>query len=268
MGRRVITATVGLPLLTVIVWAGLPWLSVLAAVLAAIGAIELCRLARGWGGRPIGELSGFWAAVLVAGGHLLTTEVATQTIWVVVASALLLGVLAWPIWRSRSGAGLKDLGLTAAAAAYMGVFLAYGPVLRASDDGGEWVFVAVFGTFATDTSAFLVGGAIGKRPLAPSISPGKTWEGAVAGVVAAVAATAAMSSVFSLSVSVAEAAALGVALGVLAQLGDLAVSRIKRLANAKDSGALIPGHGGLLDRLDSIVFNLALVYHFSQWAVR
>lgn len=267
MGRRIVSAAVGIPLITGVIWAGLPWMSTFVLISAVIGAVELCHLARGWGGRPLGKLSAFWASVFVLGGYLLTTEVSAGSVMVVVASALVMGILAWYFLRGRSGAGAKDLGLTAAAAAYTGILLAHAIVLRASPDGSEWVLLAVLSTFGADTLAFLVGTAIGKRPLAPSISPNKTWEGSVAGVVAAMVVTIIMVFFFSLPVSVSESAVLGLALGLLGQMGDLSVSWIKRVASVKDSGTIIPGHGGLLDRLDSIVFNLALVYYFSQWAI-
>ena len=123
-------------------------------------------------------------------------------------------------------------------------------------------------TFTTDTSAFLVGRLAGKTPLAPSISPGKTREGAGGGLAGAVIASVALSSIMGLAASVLSSLLLGLLMGVAGQLGDLAESRIKRWADTKDSGRLIPGHGGVLDRLDSIVFNLVLVYYFVIWTVQ
>ena len=116
--------------------------------------------------------------------------------------------------------------------------------------------------FATDTSAYLVGRAIGRTPLAPSISPNKTREGAVAGLIGAVVASILANNLLGLSAIMWEAAALGVIIGVLGQLGDLAESRLKRKAGVKDSGWLIPGHGGILDRLDSILYVLPAVHLF------
>ncbi|MDP6716188.1 MAG: CDP-archaeol synthase, partial [SAR202 cluster bacterium] len=102
----------------------------------------------------------------------------------------------------------------------------------------------------------------GRRKLAPSISPGKTWEGAIGGLVIGIVACVVATSLFSLDVSIASAVALGTALGVTGQLGDLAESRLKRQADTKDSSSLVPGHGGVLDRLDSVVWTLVVVYHF------
>ena len=120
-------------------------------------------------------------------------------------------------------------------------------------------------TFATDTSAYAVGRAVGRRKLAPSISPGKTWEGAVGGLAGAAAAAAALVVLLDgIESLLLPAVALGLGAGVVAQAGDLLESKVKRLAGAKDSGRLIPGHGGLLDRLDSLLPVFPLVYCASR----
>ena len=136
--------------------------------------------------------------------------------------------------------------------------------LRLDDAGLQWTVLAFLVTFATDTSAYAVGRAVGRRKLAPSISPGKTWEGAVGGLVgAAAAATALVVLLDGIESNLLPAIALGLGVGVAAQAGDLLESKVKRLADAKDSGRLIPGHGGLLDRLDSLLPVFPLVYYAS-----
>ncbi len=136
--------------------------------------------------------------------------------------------------------------------------------LRLDDAGLQWTALAFLVTFATDTSAYAVGRAVGRRKLAPSISPGKTWEGAVGGLVGAAAAAAALVVLLDgIESNLLPAVALGLGVGVAAQAGDLIESKVKRLADAKDSGRLIPGHGGLLDRLDSLLPVFPLVYYAS-----
>lgn len=137
--------------------------------------------------------------------------------------------------------------------------------LRLDDAGLQWTALAFLVTFATDTSAYAVGRAVGRRKLAPSISPGKTWEGAVGGLVGAAAAAAALVVLLDgIESRLLSAVALGLGIGVVAQAGDLLESKVKRLADAKDSGRLIPGHGGLLDRLDSLLPVFPLAY-YSSW---
>ena len=136
--------------------------------------------------------------------------------------------------------------------------------LRLDAAGLQWTALAFLVTFATDTSAYAVGRAVGRRKLAPSISPGKTWEGAVGGLVGAAAAAAALVVLLDgIESNLLPAIALGLGVGVAAQAGDLIESKVKRLADAKDSGRLIPGHGGLLDRLDSLLPVFPLVYYAS-----
>ena len=137
--------------------------------------------------------------------------------------------------------------------------------MRLGDTGLQWTVLAFLVTFATDTSAYAVGRAVGRRKLAPSISPGKTWEGAVGGLLGAAAAAAALVALLDgIEDRVLPALVLGLAIGTLAQAGDLLESKVKRMADAKDSGRLIPGHGGLLDRLDSLVPVFPLVYYASR----
>ena len=129
------------------------------------------------------------------------------------------------------------------------------------EGGRELMVLLMTATFATDTSAFLVGRTLGRTPLAPSISPAKTVEGALGGILGAIGTSVAVVYGLGIDWSRGRTSAMGTALGIAGQLGDLAESRLKRRARVEDSGAMVPGHGGVLDRLDSIVFNLVVVYY-------
>ncbi len=148
---------------------------------------------------------------------------------------------------------------------YLGAALAYGVLLRGIEDGALWLSLALAAAFVVDTSAYFAGKAFGKRRMAPGISPGKTWEGAAAGLLGGVVAFLVLAPLLSLPLTAWKAALLGMAVGVAAQAGDLLESALKRANNAKQSGTLMPGHGGILDRLDSVVLNLALVYYGATW---
>jgi phosphatidate cytidylyltransferase len=114
----------------------------------------------------------------------------------------------------------------------------------------------------------LTGRYFGKTPLAPNTSPGKTIEGAVGGIFGALLTSLATITIFDLETHPLGGITLGILIGITAQGGDLLESKIKRHFDVKDSGWIIPGHGGILDRLDSIVFNLVLVYYFILWATQ
>lgn len=124
--------------------------------------------------------------------------------------------------------------------------------------GLAWLLIAITATWLGDTTAYLVGRTWGRRPLSPRVSPKKTIEGAVGGLAGSAVAAGIGVAVFGLGVSVALGAVVGLGLGIVGQLGDLAESYLKRQAGVKDSGALIPGHGGILDRIDALLFALML----------
>jgi phosphatidate cytidylyltransferase len=150
---------------------------------------------------------------------------------------------------------------------YLGATLAHAVLLRRLEEGAEMLLLALLSTFAVDTAAYFVGRTLGRRKLAPTISPGKTWEGAVGGLLAGMATPIALAYLLGLPLAPWRAAAMGATLGIVGQAGDLVESALKRAHQAKDAGGLIPGHGGLLDRLDSIVYNLVVVYHAYRWVL-
>ncbi len=169
--------------------------------------------------------------------------------------------------RTVRGAGpvLRDGAFVLVGVSYVVLPFAALIAMRLDGTGLQWAALAFLVTFAADTSAYAVGRAVGRRRLAPSVSPGKTWEGAIGGLIGAAAAAAALVTLLDgVEARIIPAVVLGLGIGVVAQAGDLLESKVKRLADAKDSGRLIPGHGGLLDRLDSLLPVFPLVYVASR----
>lgn len=206
--------------------------------------------------------------VLIAGSQALVLADSGTLLIPPFIAAVSLAAIAWLIWRRQRGSSPLVWITPIAIIFYPAGFLFHAPLLRNLPQGMEWVLFLLLVTFATDTSAYFVGRAIGKRPLAPSISPSKTWEGAIGGVLGATGVAVAANFVLGLNALLIETIILGILLGVIGQFGDLAESRLKRIASVKDSGWLIPGHGGILDRLDSIVFNILVVYYFVIWEIQ
>jgi len=258
LSRRLLSAAVGIPILLLLTWAGSFWFIALVVLGSLLGLLEFYRLANIqnlWFQRVPGMV---FTAILVSFTHPAAD-------WMVLP--VLGGLLALLAARRRQVAASARLWLmTLAGPLYLGATLSYAVALRGLDKGMEWVLMALLATFAVDTSAYFVGKAMGRHRMAPQISPGKTWEGAVGGLVAAVVATVVLATAFALPLETWEAALLGVATGLVAQAGDLLESALKRAAQAKEAGTLIPGHGGILDRLDSVVFTLVLVYYGFRWA--
>jgi len=163
------------------------------------------------------------------------------------------------IYRSRASL------LAIFIAGYFGGLLAHGAPLRSLDGTFDWLLLAILVTFATDTLSYFIGTWLGTHRLLPIISPSKTWEGALAGVVAGTAAGAGLTVLLDLPIETSEGALIGIASSLAAVGGDLVESAFKRLSRVKDAGSIIPGHGGVLDRIDSLAPSLAVVYWMAIW---
>ena len=264
---RLLSAGVGIPLLLVVIWAGGYWLAGVAALAALLALREVGTLVWDAGWRPLVYEGAAWGAVVVA---LAARDV--DSVLIALGSGAI-AVLAVSIATRRSATSVGDWTMTVAGVAYIALPLVALVLLRESgssavwplDSGAAWVVVAVFGTFAADTGSYAVGRAVGTHRMTPRLSPGKTWEGAAGGLVAGAGGTVALFAVLgSIETTLGWAVLLGLGIALAAQAGDLAESALKRLAGAKDSGALIPGHGGLLDRMDSLVPVFPLVYAASR----
>lgn len=265
---RLITASVALPILAILVfWGG--WLFSLGiAVVAAVAVIEICNMARSGGFYPLSIVSVFSVVLIVCIGYFLSQDpLYIFPVPVILATASLV-YLTWVIASNNPVSWISNIGVTIACPCYVGCLMFYAPILRGIDQGTLWVLVTLTVTFAVDTGALYAGKKFGKNLMVPSISPSKTWEGAVAGFILSIVLTPMLVIFLDLIDSLYLALGLGFLIGIVGQLGDLAESKLKRVAGFKDSGVLMPGHGGVLDRLDSVVFNLALVYYFVIWTIQ
>ncbi|NQW19221.1 MAG: CDP-archaeol synthase [Chloroflexi bacterium] len=273
MRIRIISASVGIPVVLLAAWIGLPGIALLAIVAGAIGGIELDRMIRPSGSRSesvrivslvmgptVLAVVGAWMVSQgrITGDHLPITLATIFTLVLLLRGTATLG-------RTSSKRKASDWAYWVFAA-YVGLALAHAPVLVELDHGRELILLAILTTFAVDSIALFVGVSIGRRRLAPKISPKKSWEGAIGGVVGGVVAAIAINTVFDIPFATITAGILGAILGVTGVIGDLYESWIKRRAGVKDSGVLIPGHGGILDRLDSVMPNLAVVYWAAVWS--
>ncbi|HEX2721636.1 MAG TPA: phosphatidate cytidylyltransferase [Gemmatimonadaceae bacterium] len=267
--RRILFALVGAPLTIGLIYAG-GWIFTTAlGAVAAIGAWELFRMAREGGAEPL-DIAGIaiTAAIplLVHASYLGVYRV-TLTEAVLVILALLASV----IWlRGVARKPLVSVSVTLAGIVYASL-VTYMYPLRYHDyavgalAGTVLVLFPITVTWATDIGAYAFGRMFGRHKLIPSVSPSKTVEGAVGGLLLAIVwawgYVALLLEPFArLSVSPAGILATGLAVGVVAQVGDLAESLLKRDAGVKDSSGLLPGHGGILDRFDSLLFVLPVAY--------
>lgn len=164
------------------------------------------------------------------------------------------------IFLKREKDTIVDIAVTILGMIYVGWFFSYLIFIRNLTEHGGYLFFLVFTVWAMDITAYLVGKFLGRTPLYSSISPKKTWEGAVAGFLLCILAAAIFSRTAQLEIG--HALILGVLIGVFGQISDLIESLIKRDVGVKDSSSLVPGHGGVLDRIDSFVLTAPLMYYY------
>ena len=273
--QRVITALCGIPLLVVIVWYGEPWFTILVAIWGVIAVFEFYRLVAASKVSPLTCFGLVWTLLFILSrnpdllSHLEPHFDLNLLTPLLLTSAVVLS-LVWLLARQQKEGAFAGWAWTVAGILYVGWLLSYLVSLRGLEGGRNWIFLALFVTFASDTAAFFTGRALGRHPLAPQISPGKTREGAIGGVLGAILVSLFFVLPTPLSLSPylnwGQAILLGILVSVFGQLGDLVESLFKRNMGAKDSGKLLPGHGGVLDRMDSIVFAGIVVYYFALWA--
>ncbi len=260
--KRLASTAVLLPVFLLIVIKAPGWVFNGVVVIASATALwELMRLFE-HGGRPtyrwLGVLSG--TAVTAAFGVSRPLDpLVLPAFTVTLVAGIVLSVAVWQGAPATEPAANTLLGVI-----YVGWLLGFGILLHhTSPIGGELVIFLVAVTWIGETTAYVVGSTIGRRKLAPVISPRKTIAGAVAQLIASVLSAAAFGAWLLPQCGVGTALAGGALLGVVGQIGDLAESAIKRSAGTKDAGELIPGHGGVLDRIDSLLFNLPAFYYFT-----
>lgn len=266
--KRIAFAVVAIPLALAVVWLGGWTLVVVVAAAAVLGARELLSFARLQQVEPLGRTAVVSAALVPVLVYLAITRVPSLLGW----SWFLLGlwlVLLLTITLARRGPSqhpLSATAITALAVLYPAGLASFLVAIRHLQFGGRswqgaWlVFFPLVITWVCDTAAMFAGRSIGGPKLWPAISPGKTWAGSIAGVVAALLTVPLLNVLvlerLGIALPLLEGLLFGLVLGVVGQVGDLAESLFKREVGVKDSSSLIPGHGGVLDRFDSLYFVL------------
>jgi phosphatidate cytidylyltransferase len=237
-------------------WVGGWWFMGLIALVTGIAIYELIKLLRTSGHSPA-----LLTALLVGLVTFINLRIPNTPLLLTVDAVVLLGLLAWqlrkPIAESRS---ISNLALAIVGGLYVGFTGGHLAAVRELDHGNIlWLALVCVPTWLTDSGAYLIGRRFGRHKLAPRISPGKTIEGYVGGIVfgAIGGGIVGYLAPFGLLIGLLG----GLLIGVLSVFGDLIESMFKRQAGAKDSGHLIPGHGGVFDRIDSLLWSAVIVYH-------
>lgn len=278
--KRLAVAAVGIPLVVVILFLGRWAIGPALALFCAGAAVELYRMAEGRGIEPLRVVGAAAAATLILVAMALPTLAAAAPVLWSITLLFLLGSALAAIWlRGPERRPALAVAVTALGALIPGGAMAFIIFLRhlplpeidpSVPNGETWAGVALVAyplavTWMTDSAAFFAGKRWGRRKLIPSVSPGKTVEGAVAGLVGGtlggwLVARFVFEAWLGVPLSPVAGAAGGLLIAVISQAGDLAESVWKREAGVKDSGTFFPGHGGILDRMDSLLFTVPAAY--------
>jgi phosphatidate cytidylyltransferase len=280
---RVLFGVVAAPIAIAIVLIGGAPLAALLAIASAIAAWEFFRIAKSAGHEPMSDIGCALAGLVPLAVHAHQLGLFRPRVeYFAAVLVVLIGAALW--LRGASGKPIAAVATTVLGVLYTGGLLSFGYAMRYHDyavggvpvgsfqiaAGGVLLGLPVLATWATDIGAFQVGRMVGGKKLMPSVSPGKTVSGGIGGLIGSVLLTwlyvrFALRPAAQLAMSPLGILVFGVVISVVGQVGDLVESMFKREAGVKDSSKIIPGHGGVLDRLDSLFFVLPVAYLLFGW---
>ena len=258
--QRSLSAVILIPVVAGATYAGGVWFFATIALVAGVAGYEFFQMMKLGGYKP----SYFWGLILI---WLLLAD-ARSPAWQLARPALtgvMVMSLSWQLFKKATTAPTVDWALTIAGALYLGGMAGHFISLRDAPRGLEWTALVLLATWATDTGAYVIGLSLGRHKFFPRLSPKKTWEGTIGGWLCGVAVTLLVGLYIGLGFV--HGLVLGAITCALLPLGDLAVSMMKRQVGVKDTSGLIPGHGGMLDRIDSLLFAVVVVYYYARWIV-
>lgn len=277
MRTRIIAALIAIPIVVIPIYLGGFWGLLLGLGVTVISALEMYHMFDRGGYHPSRWIGVPWAILLFLSGwdpmQVQQSSIAV-TGWLTASTAQLIELISFPTASVLVAGFLITLTYcifvhenpvntwvsTSVVAIYLGVMLGQVVSLRFFENGFAYVLFGFLVTWANDSAAFFVGVTIGKHKIIPRLSPKKTWEGTIGGWIAAAAAGALLSTLLPVRSGPLFGAFIGLIAGVLAFFGDLSISMIKRQFGVKDSGTFFRGHGGMLDRLDSLLFTLPFIH--------
>jgi phosphatidate cytidylyltransferase len=283
LAKRVVVGVIAAPLALAIVLAGGPAFAGLLAVTSAVAAWEFYRIARAAGHAPLSDFGCAVAGLIPLAVHARYLNLyQPRAMHLAIVLIVLFSVVIWA--RGASGKPLGAVATTTLGALYTGGLLSFGYNIRYHDyaiggadlgpipiaAGAVLLGLPLLITWASDIGAFAVGRTVGGPKLIPAVSPGKTVSGAIGGLAASVLmawvyVTYVLVPVAQLALAPVGVIGFGILISIAAQLGDLVESLLKREAGVKDSSNLLPGHGGVLDRLDSLFFVLPVALVLLDW---
>jgi phosphatidate cytidylyltransferase len=260
---RVLSAAVLIPVVAFVTYAGGWVLAGVLLVVVALAARELFSVMEEAGYRPL-----LPATVLIMAALLVIARIPEPPLLGLVLAVSVMGTLTWHLLRSPEGNPTQSWALTLGAALWLGWLVSHFVLLRDLSAplglgvGTRWLVLMFLVTWINDSAAYFVGKAIGRHPCFPYLSPKKTWEGTIGGWIGGLAATVLLGYGL-VGLPWLHGLILGVLVATVAPFGDLAKSMVKRQMGIKDFSSLIPGHGGMFDRIDSLLFVAPVIYYYA-----
>jgi len=254
--QRFVSGLVLIPIIIFLVWLGGPWFAGLVSLVALRATWEFYELVRHGGHQP-----SYVAGLALVALCMLDACFPREGIAVFGIVTVIMALMLRQVLRKHATGFLTNWALTLTGALYVGALLGHLIALRSLAQGMQWILLTLAVTWVCDTAAYLVGSKWGRHGFFTHVSPHKTWEGAIAGFISGIS-TAVIAGRF-VHLAVWQSLLMGAVLVVGITFGDLAESLVKRQIGVKDSSHLIPGHGGMLDRVDSLLFAGVIAYYFA-----
>jgi phosphatidate cytidylyltransferase len=250
---RIVVGLIALPIIIIPIYFGGALYAATVLAIALIGGYEFYELLQTGGYRPAPVIGLVWLAIITLCG----LQPQMPLLGTALAAGLIL-VFIYAFFQHEQP--VSTWIATSVGAIYLGVMMGQVLALRLLPDGVWWLAIGLLATWMNDTTAYFVGSTIGRYKIWPRLSPKKTWEGTVSGWLGAALMGGLVTWLSPAPLSVQGGLVLGFGCGLLGFMGDLSISVVKRQVGVKDSGRFFPGHGGMLDRLDSSLFTLPFVY--------
>ena len=273
--RTVATAFL-MPVTFLVIWTGGWWLTVLITMCGVLAGWELADLTANHNYRPVKFICSIWSGGLIVAVHFYLDDsgfIITIIPVMVSIPIVLLVFIFFDRWLKNKSLVDKvvhisnSLVVNSFIPLIIGGLLSFALFLNNLQGGRDWIYSIVVVVAATDVSSYIFGSLFGKHKLVSRISPSKTWEGGLAGLTFAIGASVCLYYLLDLPGNLGLLIGFGVLIYFSALIGDLLESTVKRVVGVKDSGSLIPGHGGILDRMDSILISLFAGYFFVLWTI-
>lgn len=261
MLTRTVVGLTALAVVLAITWIGGPWFYAAALAAILVGGYEFYTMLAKGGYAPAMWLGLAWLALVASTGYF-----PAQLSLITVLTFGFFATIVYTLFVSHQP--VHTLAATSLVAIYLGLMMAQGIALRLLPEGFWWLLLAFAVTWVNDSAAYFTGVTLGRHRMWPRLSPKKTWEGTVGGWVGAAGVGALLAWLLPLGLAVWEGALIGLLGGALGLAGDLSISMVKRQVGVKDSGRFFPGHGGMLDRLDSMLFVIPFVYQAAIFLTR